>query len=59
MYIEQFCLAVLFFLKVPDGVQFLAEGVLMLCLMAITLSAQVLFQRSFDRACSFQLNLGL
>jgi hypothetical protein len=49
MYIEQFCLAVLFFLKISDGVVFLAEGVLMLFLMAITLSAQVLFQRSFDR----------
>ena len=49
MYIEQFCLAVLFFLKITDGVVFLAEGVLMLFLMAVTLSAQVLYQRSFDR----------
>ena len=55
MYIEQFCLAVLFFLKISEGVAFLAEGILMLALMGITLSAQVLFQRSFDR--TFLLNI--
>lgn len=49
MYIEQFCLAVLFFLKIADGITFLAEGVLMLVLMVITLSAQVLYQGSYDR----------
>ncbi|EKM57367.1 uncharacterized protein PHACADRAFT_194921 [Phanerochaete carnosa HHB-10118-sp] len=53
MYIEQFCLAVLFFLKISNGISFLAEGVLMLFLMAVTLSAQVLFQRSFDPITQF------
>lgn len=57
MYIEQFCLAVLFFLKISDGVVFLAEGILMLVLMALTLSIQVLYQRSFDRTLSSYLFL--
>lgn len=48
MYIEQFCLAVLFFLKIADGIAFLVEGILMLFLMALTLSAQLLYQGSFD-----------
>ena len=55
MYIEQFCLAVLFFLKISDGIAFLAEGVLMLVLMAVTLSAQLLYQNSFDREHSYSL----
>ena len=48
MYIEQFCLAVLFFLKTADGIVFLAEGVLMLVLMAVTMAAQILYQSSYD-----------
>ena len=53
MYIEQFCLAVLFFLTITDGISFLVEGILMLFLMALTLSAQVLYQGSFDRRWKF------
>ncbi|GJE96634.1 hypothetical protein PsYK624_128340 [Phanerochaete sordida] len=53
MYIEQFCLAVLFFLKIADGISFLVEGILMLLLMALTLSAQVLYQNSFDPITGF------
>ena len=48
MYIEQFCLAVLFFLKTADGIVFLAEGVLMLVLMAVTMAAQILYQSSYN-----------
>lgn len=57
MYIAQFCLAVLFFLKIADGVAFLAQGVLMLLLMALTLAVQVLYQRSFDRASRIGLHV--
>ncbi|KIP07764.1 hypothetical protein PHLGIDRAFT_70481 [Phlebiopsis gigantea 11061_1 CR5-6] len=53
MYIEQFCLAVLFFLKMADGIVFLAEGVLMLVLMAVTMAAQILYQGSYDRESAF------
>jgi hypothetical protein len=49
MYIEQICLAVLFFLKISDGIVFIVEGVLMVILMALTLSAQILYRRSFLR----------
>ena len=55
MYIEQVCIAVLFFLKISDGLIFIVEGALMVLLIGLTLTAQILFQRSFDRkyACSF------
>ena len=49
MYIKQFYLAVLFFLKITNGVAFLVEGILMLVLMAATLSSQLFYQGSFDR----------
>ena len=50
LYIEQFCLAVLFFLKIAQGIEFIAEGVLMLILLGVTITMQVLYSRSFDRA---------
>lgn len=50
LYIEQFCLAVLFFLKIEQGIEFIAEGVLMLILLGVTITMQVLYSRSFDRA---------
>ena len=50
LYIEQFCLAVLFFLKISQGIEFIAEGVLMLILLGVTITMQVLYSRSFDRA---------
>ena len=49
LYIEQICLAVLFFLKLADGVIFVVEGALMILLIALTLSAQLLLRRSFLR----------
>lgn len=49
IYIEQICLAVLFFLKISDSVVFIVEGVLMIVLMALMLSAQILYSRSFSR----------
>ncbi|THH27230.1 hypothetical protein EUX98_g6964 [Antrodiella citrinella] len=48
LYIEQFCLAVLFFLKISQGIAFIAQGALMLVLMALTASVQILFQSSFN-----------
>ncbi|TCD61098.1 hypothetical protein EIP91_009035 [Steccherinum ochraceum] len=48
LYIEQFCLAVLFFLKISDGIAFIAEGVLMIVLMVLTVTVQILFKQSFD-----------
>ena len=51
LYIEQICMAVLFFLKVSDSLVFLVEGILMVVLMVLTLSAQMLFRRSFQRKC--------
>lgn len=55
MYIEQICLAVLFFLKVSDGIIFIVEGILMIVLIGLTLTAQILYKRSFDRMFSDQL----
>ncbi|KAI0076270.1 DUF221-domain-containing protein [Panus rudis PR-1116 ss-1] len=49
LYIEQFCLAVLFFLKVSQGITFIAQGILMVVLMGLTLSIQILYRRSFLR----------
>lgn len=57
LYIEQFCLAVLFFLKIADNVAFVVEGVLMLVLMGITVLAQLLLQRSYMRKRCFRLRL--
>jgi len=48
LYIEHFCLAVLFFLKISQGIAFVAQGALMLVLMALTIAVQVLFQQSFN-----------
>lgn len=56
MYIEQICLAVLFFLKVSDGIIFIVEGILMIVLIGLTLTAQILYKRSFDRMLSDQLS---
>lgn len=42
-------MAVLFFLKLADGVIFVVEGALMILLIALTLSAQLLLRRSFLR----------
>lgn len=52
MYIEQICLAVLFFLKISDGLIFIVEGVLMVVLIGLTLCAQILLRRSFLRKAS-------
>lgn len=50
LYIEQICLACLFFLKVQDnGFSSAIEGALMLVLAVITLSAQLLIHHSFNR----------
>ncbi len=49
MYIEQFCLAALFFLSISKGLAFIVEGILMIILMGLTLSAQLLFRHSFNR----------
>lgn len=50
LYIEQICLAALYFLKISeDRAASLAEGILMLILLAITISAQILIRRSFNR----------
>lgn len=49
LYIEQFCLAVLFFLRIADNATFAVGGVLMLVLMGLTVLAQLLLQRSFTR----------
>ncbi|RDB24859.1 Uncharacterized protein RSN1 [Hypsizygus marmoreus] len=49
LYIEQICLACLFFLKVQSsGVASLVEGILMLVLLVITFSAQIFINHSFD-----------
>ncbi|KIP05884.1 hypothetical protein PHLGIDRAFT_119442 [Phlebiopsis gigantea 11061_1 CR5-6] len=48
LYIEQICIAVLFFLKISDGIIFVVEGILMVLLIGLTLTAQILFKRSFD-----------
>ncbi|TFK44505.1 hypothetical protein BDQ12DRAFT_701964 [Crucibulum laeve] len=49
LYIEQICLACLFFLKVQDAqAQAIASGILMLVLFVITASVQVTFNHSFD-----------
>ncbi|CAL1696410.1 unnamed protein product [Somion occarium] len=53
LYVEHFCLAVLFFLKVSDGASFIGLGVLMILLMGLTASVQILFQRSFDPITKF------
>lgn len=50
LYIEQVCLACLFFLKVSTvGVSALVEGILMIVLVVITLSAQIFLNHSFSR----------
>lgn len=53
LYIEQFCLAALFFLKIADGIGFIIQGVFMLVLMGLTVIAQILFQRMFERKWMF------
>ncbi|KAF8586259.1 DUF221-domain-containing protein [Ramaria rubella] len=50
LYIEQVCLAALFFLKISSGHSFLAQGILMLVLIVITITAQVFLKNAFDRA---------
>ncbi|EIN07902.1 DUF221-domain-containing protein [Punctularia strigosozonata HHB-11173 SS5] len=60
LYIEQICLACLFFLKVPGAITAptvsaagpIVEGVLMLILLAITFAYQLLVTRSFKRTCN-------
>ncbi|GJE89817.1 hypothetical protein PsYK624_059250 [Phanerochaete sordida] len=47
MYIEQICLAVLFFLNISESIVFIVEGILMVVLIALTLCAQILLRRSF------------
>ena len=46
---QQICLAVLFFFSIANGVIFVVYGVLMIVLIVLTLSAQILFSRSFLR----------
>ncbi|KAF8070342.1 DUF221 family protein [Lyophyllum atratum] len=49
LYIEQICLACLFFLKVErEKGSAIAEGILMLALVAITLTAQLFLNHSFS-----------
>lgn len=62
LYVEQICLAGLFFLATADdgSRSSLPEGVLMLVLLGITFGAQVLLRKSFDRKLprSSSRNLG-
>ncbi|KAJ7495963.1 DUF221 family protein [Mycena galericulata] len=54
LYIEQICLACLFFLKASIApASSVAEGVLMLILIVITATAQVFFQRSYGPNIDF------
>ncbi|KAJ7680638.1 DUF221 family protein [Mycena polygramma] len=54
LYIEQFCLACLFFLKTSvSPVSSAVEGVLMLVLVVITASAQLMITRSFGPVTDF------
>ena len=54
MYIEQICLAVLFFLKISGGgIIFIVYGILMVVLIGLTLCAQILLRRSFLRTCFY------
>ncbi|KAF8529554.1 DUF221 family protein [Hysterangium stoloniferum] len=48
LYIEQFCLAALFFLKSSSGQSFLVQGILMVLLLAITIGAQTFLSEAFD-----------
>ena len=53
LYIEQICLACLFFLKIKiTHISSIVEGVLMLVLLVITFSAQTFVHNSFDRESS-------
>jgi hypothetical protein len=50
LYIEQICLACLFFLKIDTARgSSIAEGILMLVLVVITSFAQILIYKAFDR----------
>ncbi|KAJ7747247.1 DUF221 family protein [Mycena metata] len=54
LYIEQICLACLFFLKASEApASSVAEGVLMLLLIVITASAQIMLGRSFGPITDF------
>ncbi|KAJ7899036.1 DUF221 family protein [Mycena leptocephala] len=54
LYIEQICLACLFFLKASvSPVSSIVEGVLMLVLLVITASTQIMFNRSFGPITDF------
>ncbi|KAF7321922.1 hypothetical protein MKEN_00714500 [Mycena kentingensis (nom. inval.)] len=54
LYVEQLCLACLFFLKASDAPKSsVAEGVLMLILLAITIASQLMLNRSFGPAADF------
>ncbi|KAI0340297.1 DUF221-domain-containing protein [Trametopsis cervina] len=53
MYIEQFCLAALFFLSLSRNTIFIAEGILMVVLLGLTILAQILFTRSFKPITEF------
>jgi len=48
LYIEQFCLAALFFLKSSSGHSFLVQGILMVVLLVITIGAQTFLSAAFD-----------
>ena len=50
LYIEQVCLAALYFLKVPSSHFFLGLGILMVILLAITIGAQIFLKKAFDRS---------
>ncbi|KAG5729523.1 hypothetical protein E4T56_gene4603 [Termitomyces sp. T112] len=54
LYIEQICLACLFFLKVNnDRAPAIAEGVLMILLIVVTMVAQILMKHSFNPLISY------
>jgi len=50
MYIEQICLAALYFLKSPGNNFFLGLGILMLILLVITMGAQIFLKKAFERS---------
>lgn len=54
LYIEQVCLACLFFLNVKDDkVPSIIQGCLAVLLIILTLGAQIMFNKAFERMFKF------
>ncbi|KZS87835.1 DUF221-domain-containing protein [Sistotremastrum niveocremeum HHB9708] len=53
LYIEQICLAALFFLKSGTGLASLAQGILMVVLLVLTFSAQMLMKNACDPVSTY------